>query len=253
MSADRLKIAQDSTRKSSRYWSWRAWIEGSPDELDGIDEVVWILHPTFTNPIRSIKSRETKFRLDTSGWGEFKLRAEVHPKSGPVQRMSHWVKLSDTDEQGEEHDIRVTSVPSGSSSPGRQSVFISYTKDSASLVRMMVDALKQRNVDALIDEDVPSSVDFRSWMKEKIYSSNAMVAVISNSTGVWQDSEIKTAVEAGVPLIPVAVNQPESPISQMLEGYETIVLKSSPDTIQRDAADLADRIVGSIASSGDSL
>jgi hypothetical protein len=249
-----LKIVQIANRKTSRYWGWSAWIEGTPEELDNIDEVVWRLHPTFTNPIRRINSRDTKFRLDSSGWGEFKLRAEIHQKSGPVQKLNHWVELTENEEQTEGQSIGTSATTSSSASARPRSVFVSYTKDHAPLVRPLLDALKQYDIDASIDEHVPSSVDFRRWMKEKILSSNAMVAVISNSTGVWQDAEIKIALDAGVPLIPVATEELASRVSSALSGYQSagslspLFLKPSGSN-QQDALDLAARIAGLASSS----
>jgi transcription initiation factor IIF auxiliary subunit len=44
------------------------WIEGSDDALDLVDLVEWTLHPSFPSPVRKIRDRASKFRLETGGW-----------------------------------------------------------------------------------------------------------------------------------------------------------------------------------------
>jgi NTE family protein len=72
-----LELTQDSTYVGDDYWHWSAWIEGPDDELDRVKKVVYTLHHTFANPIRTVTNRETKFRLETEGWGVFRLYASV--------------------------------------------------------------------------------------------------------------------------------------------------------------------------------
>lgn len=48
--------------------------------LDEIERVVYHLHPTFPNPDRESVDRERHFVLNTKGWGEFNLFADVYFK-----------------------------------------------------------------------------------------------------------------------------------------------------------------------------
>ncbi|HKP53330.1 MAG TPA: pYEATS domain-containing protein [Chloroflexia bacterium] len=48
--------------------------------LDKVDRVVYHLHPTFPNPIRTTRDHKRKFVLNTSAWGQFNLRADVYFK-----------------------------------------------------------------------------------------------------------------------------------------------------------------------------
>jgi transcription initiation factor IIF auxiliary subunit len=84
-----MKIEQDYKYKDKDYWKWWAWIDGTEDELDHIDHVNYILHPTFPKPIRRVDDRESKFRLDTSGWGVFTLHAKVVMKDGSERHLKH--------------------------------------------------------------------------------------------------------------------------------------------------------------------
>jgi transcription initiation factor IIF auxiliary subunit len=77
-----LKIEQGFTYLENDYWKWWLWIEGPDDELDAIDHVVYRLHNTFPEPVRRIDNRESKFRLETAGWGVFTIRIRVMGKDG---------------------------------------------------------------------------------------------------------------------------------------------------------------------------
>jgi len=99
-----LKIAQDfefvdkgswlakgifKREDSADWWKWWVWIEGPDEELDQIDQVVYILHPTFSNPVRTCSDRASKFRLDTFGWGTFTIYAKVVRKNGTQLKLQH--------------------------------------------------------------------------------------------------------------------------------------------------------------------
>jgi NTE family protein len=73
-----LELAQDSTYVADEYWRWSVWLEPTSEaELDQVDHVVYTLHPTFPNPVQTVRDRSTKFRLTTEGWGTFRLFATV--------------------------------------------------------------------------------------------------------------------------------------------------------------------------------
>ena len=84
-----LKLDQDFDYKGDDWWKWWIWVEGSDAELDAIDSVVYTLHHTFPDPVRTVKDRGTKFRLSTAGWGNFRILAKVVPKSGTPFTLSH--------------------------------------------------------------------------------------------------------------------------------------------------------------------
>jgi transcription initiation factor IIF auxiliary subunit len=61
--------------------------------LDDIDRVVYILHPTFHNPVREVEDRGSKFRLETSGWGTFTIHAKAVHRDGRETPLHHDLKL----------------------------------------------------------------------------------------------------------------------------------------------------------------
>jgi transcription initiation factor IIF auxiliary subunit len=88
-----LRIEQGFKYRGEDYWDWWTWIDGSQEELDQIDRVIYILHPTFPNPVREVKDRSTKFRLKTAGWGVFLIRATVKYKGGKESLLTHNLTL----------------------------------------------------------------------------------------------------------------------------------------------------------------
>jgi peptidoglycan hydrolase-like protein with peptidoglycan-binding domain len=87
-----MKIAQDQHYEGDDWWKWSIWIDAPADELAQIDKVVWHLHPTFPEPVRTTRNRDDKFRLETSGWGTFTVRAEVWKGGEPIA-LKHELKL----------------------------------------------------------------------------------------------------------------------------------------------------------------
>ncbi len=78
----------------SRLWNWSVWVEASAATLDQIDSVRYTLHPTFSEPVQTVRDRSGSFRLRASGWGEFRIAALVRMKDGQTHELSHWLNLS---------------------------------------------------------------------------------------------------------------------------------------------------------------
>ncbi len=49
--------------------------------LEQIDEVEYILHPTFPNRIQRKRNPEDRFRLESARWGEFAIIVNVYFKN----------------------------------------------------------------------------------------------------------------------------------------------------------------------------
>jgi transcription initiation factor IIF auxiliary subunit len=88
-----LEIRQSEKYEGNDWWKWAVWVEGPEEALDQIDYVEWMLHPTFPNPVRKCHDRETKYKLETAGWGVFPIRARVWNKDGSNTTLSHYLKL----------------------------------------------------------------------------------------------------------------------------------------------------------------
>ncbi len=88
-----LKIKQDYEYRGNDWWRWWVWIDGQEAELDKISHVIYTLHPTFPNPVQTVENRGTKFRLETAGWGVFRLYAKVVYKDGKETYLEHNLEL----------------------------------------------------------------------------------------------------------------------------------------------------------------
>ncbi len=84
-----LSIQQSAKYVGKNRWEWSVWIAGPADELDSIVRVMYILDPTFHNPVRTVFDRATNFRLDTSGWGTFTIHARAFDRSGRETPLHH--------------------------------------------------------------------------------------------------------------------------------------------------------------------
>ena len=84
-----LKISQQFKYKGDDWWEWCVWLDGHDEDLAAVDHVVYTLHKTFPDPVRKVTDRRTKFRLETGGWGVFRIYAKVAMKDGGVKKLSH--------------------------------------------------------------------------------------------------------------------------------------------------------------------
>ncbi len=92
-SKGKYKIAQDATYTGDDYWDWSVWIEATEPNLDKIESVIYNLHETFLNPVRTITSRSNKFKLETSGWGGFTIYARINFKDKTILECQHELEL----------------------------------------------------------------------------------------------------------------------------------------------------------------
>jgi transcription initiation factor IIF auxiliary subunit len=88
-----LSVQQSQTYLGNDRWQWSVWLTGSEEELDSVDHVMYILHPTFSKPVRQISDRATNFRLDTSGWGTFTLHLRIEHRDGHETSIDHDLSL----------------------------------------------------------------------------------------------------------------------------------------------------------------
>mmetsp|Transcript_25709 Transcript_25709/g.45768 ORF Transcript_25709/g.45768 Transcript_25709/m.45768 type:complete len:213 (-) Transcript_25709:333-971(-) len=92
-------------KKASEYNShkWTVYLRGAgnQDITPWVSKVIFHLHPSFTNPNRTVDS--PPFELTETGWGEFEIVIQVHFKEdakSPPLELYHPLKLySETDGQ----------------------------------------------------------------------------------------------------------------------------------------------------------
>ncbi|MCG7996602.1 MAG: hypothetical protein JAZ06_14395 [Candidatus Thiodiazotropha taylori] len=75
-------------------WNWEVYLDSdNPKDLFAVKEVKYILHPTFSNPIRVVRQRKGGFKLKTSGWGIFLIKAFVYLLDGEKIKLEHMLEL----------------------------------------------------------------------------------------------------------------------------------------------------------------
>ena len=67
------------------------WVEGDDNELDSIQRVEYLLHPTFKRPLRSFESRDNKFSVTFWTWGMFMIRVSIFFKNGIIEKRDYYL------------------------------------------------------------------------------------------------------------------------------------------------------------------
>lgn len=89
-----IQVKNDWDYVGNDRWDWEIYVTSEDQaELDDINSVKYVLHPTFKNPIREVKNPQGGFRLKTNGWGTFKINVFINLKNGKVIKREHRLEL----------------------------------------------------------------------------------------------------------------------------------------------------------------
>ena len=204
-----IKVKQSATPAGSDWWKWAVWIEGDDEELRAIDSVKYTLHPTFPNPVRVVKSRGKKFRLESGGWGEFDIHVELCYKDGRVSKRKHWLRL----EEGAGGHIKakvkkqVKKILPGAEEAGgeRRAVFISSSAADMPLAMTLGKALGERGVEVLTAEDPPPGLPWHVHLNSQLQRADNAIFFLSERTSRWLTHEIKAVRSRDLPITTVVV------------------------------------------------
>ena len=208
-----MKLGQIANRDIEREgrWKWSVFLEGDTSELNGVDKVVYQLHPTFKKPVRTVTNRKTRFRINSNGWGEFMIYANVVMKNGNDVTLQHWLRLRE--------DVETDSTDSESESG--ITVFLSSGLADSSMALTLSDALKARGVTVISSEDVESGSNVSESIEGMMSRADIAVGIVSDASGRWAQREIEQLVERGKQVVPVIV-----------EGARKVVLPKILERIQ---------------------
>jgi transcription initiation factor IIF auxiliary subunit len=92
------RIEQSYQYKDDNWWEWSVWVEPE-DRLDEVEYVQYTLHHTFSNPVRRVNDRSSRFKLTTGGWGTFTIYAKIVTKSGREYKLTHELELQYPDQR----------------------------------------------------------------------------------------------------------------------------------------------------------
>lgn len=187
----RIKMNNSSTSQGGGPWKWSVWIDGDGEQLDQIDRVEYVLHPTFPQPVRTVIDRNTNFRLESQGWGEFMVHAKAVTKRGETLRLNHWLKLSD---QG-------GTAESASASTARAAVFLAYNRADYPLAAELSRVLEARGIEVLTENQFSPDEPIDRAIKVSIGRTDAVLALIAAEPGRWVMAEIAEAQRQQVPIL----------------------------------------------------
>ena len=138
------RIAQSHKYLGNDYWQWAAWIDASPEALQDLERVTWILHPTFPKSRVDMTNAATGFRLETKGWGAFRLRAQLHERNGKTRDLSKMLELPYPDEGSDPGAAKRTSPGDEHVAPKSPPpyVFLSFASEDAAQAGAVRAALK---------------------------------------------------------------------------------------------------------------
>jgi hypothetical protein len=216
MTPSELRIAQDSRQEGKAWWRWSAWIEGKPEALDAVEEVVWHLHPTFPQPTVRSRDRTAKFLLTTSGWGEFLLRATVVIRDGGRIHLDHSLELASEDgEAGTRGAAEEVADPVAVPAPR---VYLSYSLADADAARAVQNSLERHGLLVeLPNEDTAAGESLGDTVRRSIAESDGVVVLHSTAASEFVALESKLASDQEKLVFDVLfgdVTAPPSPTSE---------------------------------------
>ena len=82
-------------KKVGKEWyEWKVEVDEPLDNLKKIKKVEWILHPSFPERFHMEKTPDNKFALESEGWGEFEIVANIFFKDGEEKTFTVPLKFS---------------------------------------------------------------------------------------------------------------------------------------------------------------
>lgn len=180
-------IDQSEQYLGNDYWKWSAWIVADKSELARVDKVVWLLHPTFKQTRVTSTSRETKFRLDSAGWGTFPLRAELHLSDAGTLVIRRNLKLTYPASEGTLEAVSrgieaaPSSAPESPTAPLRQKLFLSFASEDAREADALRLSLSNLGIDVVDASATPAGMPLNAGVRKLIRESDAVVAMFGSS------------------------------------------------------------------------
>jgi len=177
-----LSINQRSKQQGAGWWAWEVWLDGPDSDLDQVEAVVYILHPTFPDSRQRVTDRASRFALRSGGWGEFMIYAEVSMRSGETTSLRHYLRFQE--------------VAAGS---GR-TLFLTGAKQDENLTDDIQDRLEKGGFEIL---RVPDPATFSK--------ATAAIVVMSSNKSPWFDSDLQIISESHTPLLVIALQSFQIP------------------------------------------
>lgn len=192
-----INIYQKSLYQGDNWWKWSVWLDGTKDELDQVESVKYILHPTFPNPVITVSNRKSKFRLNSGGWGQFMIYAEVNNKNGEVHKLDHWLKLEKP-------------LINKKSKKQTMKVFISSGIADKAIADSVRQSLTSAGVVVVSTDDIRAGQPVESAVSSLIEDSSSAIVIVSDKGSPWVNREIAVIKDHKIPLTQVIIGSGKS-------------------------------------------
>lgn len=233
-----LRIAQDYRYVGGNQWKWSVWLEGEDAELDQVESVEYHLHPTFPQPVRVVKDRDSMFRLDASGWGVFRLNVSIHLKDGSEIGLAHMLELEYPPDT--EVVASVEAPTRSGESTTRRSVFLSAGSADSAMASELKTRLIDKGVDVWSADDIEPGIPWQVEIENALKNADAVVALTSDIPSRYVEREVGAATQQGTKVIPVVVGDNPA-VPEWLEEVHQIRVDGR-ETVDAAASSIVDAI-----------
>jgi hypothetical protein len=191
---DRVHLQTESTPSGESWWNWSVWVQGSDKALAELESVRYVLHPTFLDPVRIVTDRSTKFRIDSAGWGEFAIEAEVTRNDKRTFRLEKWLDLG---------------FQNGAS--GRKPcVFLSFGAADAPWARAIKGDLTKQGVEVVSTQDAFPGSSLTTAINESLTRCDLVAFVTSGELRGFAEVELDEARQRRKAYVPILVGRKAS-------------------------------------------
>jgi len=91
-----------------QWFYWKILIETEPPSLlNQIQAVEYHLHPTFRVKDILITNKNTGFRLEAQGWGEFVIKLDIILNDNRSATISHYLSLDDSSVKEKKETVKI--------------------------------------------------------------------------------------------------------------------------------------------------
>jgi hypothetical protein len=217
---ERVRLATASEPSGEGWWRWSVWIEGTDAALDLLESVRYVLHQTFRNPVRVVRNRATRFRLDAEGWGEFALLAHVTRRDGATFRLERWLDLGD---------------PSVSATDRRPCVFLSFGAADGRLAFALREDLAKQGVDVVTPQESEPGLSMSSTIREKLQRADLVAFLTGGELRGFAEIELDQARQSEKPFLPVLIGRDTEAPAQLANVEPVRMYTLSDSSVVADA------------------
>lgn len=211
MSTTVYRIEQDFEYVGNDYWKWWAWVAAEDADLDAIEKVVWLLHPSFARSSVTVTDRASNFQLNTAGWGTFMLRAELHLKNGDKLPLRRNLRLAYPIPSAGE---AAASAPSRASTfePKPKSIFLSYSSLDARVAAKLRERLQSAGMQVLDQTQLGPGEPWQEASMAMITKADAVVSLIGDQeVSPFMGAEMGFAVASAKPTLALLTDEATAP------------------------------------------